>query len=333
MSRSRILLVGVCCLAASCTTPTPTSAPAAPHARAFASRELWIDLVAGDEVSDDDVLSDLATAGVVYVGEYHALPRHHEIQFWLLQELFRRGVPLVLCLEQLESVDQPAIDRYGRKEIDFATLAREIDWAKKWRNYESYRELCEFARQHRVPIRALNAPAELIRAVNRSGGVAQLSPEQRQQLPAEIVLDDPAYERLLNLELAVHAAMDPARLRPVFEAQVARDEAMAANIVAARRAGGASPPRVAFVVLGAAHMRFGLGTAARVRRREPGIVERLVLMSESGQLQLSAAENAGERDVTIAHGDFRRIERPPADYLRVLPLPPPLPAGHPAVGQ
>ena len=39
-------------------------------------------------------------------------------------------------------------------------------------------------------------------------------------------------------------------------------------------------------------MRFGLGTAARVRRREPGIVDRLVLVSESGQLHLSAAEKS-----------------------------------------
>lgn len=320
-----LLLLGACSTA----TPPPAARNAPPFAPAALARELWIDLVRGDEASDDDVLRDLASAGVVYVGEYHALARHHEIQLWLLQELFRRGVPLVLCLEQLEARDQPAVDRYARREIDFAGLVREIDWAKKWRNYESYRGLCEFARQHQIPLRALNAPAELIRAVSRGGGLAKLPPDQRAQLPAEIVLDDPAYERLLNLELAIHAAMDPAKLRPVFEAQVARDETMAAGIVAARRGGDGARPRTAFVVLGAGHMRFGLGTAARVRRREPAIVERLVVMSESGQLQLSAAVKAQQREVTIPHAEFRRIERPAADYLRLLPLPPPLPAGHP----
>jgi uncharacterized iron-regulated protein len=325
----RILLSGLVCFLAACTTAPKK--PSAPHA--LLGRELWIDLVTGDEASDSDVFSDLATAGVVYVGEYHAIPRHHEIQFWLFQELFRRGQPMVLCLEQLEAPDQPAIDRYGRREIDFATLVKEIDWAKKWRNYESYRQLCEFARQHRIPIRALNASVDLIRSVSRGGGVAKLSAEQRAKLPTDIMLDDPAYERLLNLELAVHAGMDPAKLRPVFEAQVARDETMAANIVAGRRADGAAEPRIAFVVLGAAHMRFGLGTAARVRRREPGIVERLVLVSESGQLQLSAAEKAGQREVTISHAEFRAITRPPADYLRVLPLLPALPAGHPPIPQ
>jgi uncharacterized iron-regulated protein len=270
---------------------------------------------------------------VIYVGEYHAIARHHATQLWLLQEMFARRVPLVLCLEQLEAPDQPAIDRYARREIDFATLVREIDWAKKWRNYEAYQGLCEFARLHGIPIRALNARSEVIRAVSRGGGLARLPAEQRAQLPVEVVLDDPVYEQLTNQELSVHAGTDAAKLRPMFEAQVARDEAMAANIIAARHADPAAP-RTALVVLGAGHMRFGQGTASRVRRREPTIVERLILMSESGQLQLSAADKAGMQEVTITHEDFRRMGRPPADYLRILPLAATqLPPGHPPLPQ
>jgi uncharacterized iron-regulated protein len=291
-------------------------------------REVWIDLVQGDESSEAEVYDDLATAGVVYVGEYHSIPRHHGIQLEIFQALFQRGVPLVLCLEQLEAPDQPALDRYGRSEIDFSAFAREIDWSKKWRDYGAYESLCEFARQHRIPIRALNARTEVVRAVNRSGGLANLPPDQRAQLPAEIVLDDPIYERLTTLELAAHMGADGPKLRPMFEAQVARDEMMASQIVAARR-NGAEPPRTAFVVLGAGHMRYGLGTAARVRRRDPGIVERLVLMSESGQLEMSAAEKAASRDVTISHAELRGLERPAADYLRLLPLLGTLPVGHP----
>lgn len=302
---------------------------ASPHARL--PGELWVDLVEGEEAAAGDVIDDLAQAGVIYVGEYHTIPRHHEIQLALLQELFARQLPLVLCLEQLEARDQPALDRYGRREIDFAGLVQAVDWPSKWRNYPAYRALCEFARQHRIPIRALNAPTDLIRAVNRGGGVAKLTPEQRAQLPADLTLDDPDYERLTTLELAAHMGMDAARLRPMFEAQVARDEVMAENIVAARRADPAAP-RVAFVVLGAGHMRYGLGTAARVRRREPAIVERLVLMSESGQLQLSEMEKQAASQARVTHDDLRRLGRPPADYLRLLPRASvTLPPGHPPV--
>jgi uncharacterized iron-regulated protein len=155
------------------------------------------------------VFNDLAKAGAVFVGEAHTIQRHHAVQLRVLQELFARGVPLALCLEQLEARDQPAVDRYNRREIDFEALAAEINWKKKWANYPDYRALCEFARDHRIPIRALNAPAEIIRAVSRGGGLAKLPAEQRAQLPADIGLDDPAYERLTTLELAVHMALDP----------------------------------------------------------------------------------------------------------------------------
>jgi uncharacterized iron-regulated protein len=290
-----------------------STVPPKPAARAPVPAEFWLDLARGEEVSEADVLTDLAGAGAIFVGEAHSIQRHHDVQLRLLQQLFARGVPLVLCLEQLEARDQPAVDRYNRRELDFDALVREIDWPKKWSNYGDYRPLCEFARAHRIPVRGLNAPADLIRTVSRGGGVARLTPEQRAGLPAEIVADDTVYERLM-----------------------ARDETMAANIVVARRIDTAPDRlRTALVIVGAGHMRFGLGTAERVRRRDPGVVERLMIMTESGQLQLTSEQAAQARDVTISHAELRLIGRPPADYIRVLPRTEParLPPGHPPVPQ
>jgi uncharacterized iron-regulated protein len=311
-------------LAGCATAPRPPHPPPTPA-------PLWIDLVRGEEVPDREVLADLAGAGVIFVGEAHTVAGHHTLQRQLLQSLHARGVPLTLGLEQLEARDQPAIDRYLGGELDFDGLAQAIDWPGKWRNYADYRPLCEFARQHRIPIRGLNAPAAVIRAVFRGGGVAALPPDQRAQLPAEILLDDPDYERLMRLELAVHAAADATTLRPMFEAQAARDDAMAAQIVAARTT-GAGPPRTVLAVMGAGHMRYGLGTAARVRRRDPTIVDRLVLVTIPTPVTLSAEEKAASREVSITHGSLRELARPPADYLRVLPRTArPLPPGHPPI--
>ena len=313
----------------------PMAAPGAAATRApgtAVTRDLWINLVRAGEASADDVLAELAAADVVYVGEMHTNARHHALQMELLQQLFLRKVPLVLCLEQLEARDQPAIDRYNRRELDFDALAREIDWAKKWRNFPDYRALCEFARAHGIPVRALNAPAATIRAVSRGGGLAKLAPELRADLPPDIGFDDPAYERLVTRELAIHMALDPEKLRPVYEAQVARDEAMAAQVVAARRV---DPPagrmRTALVVTGAGHMRHGLGVPDRVRRREPGVVDRLVLATEGDPRTVSAEEKAQTREITLTHAELRATGRPPADFLRVLApaAGPVLPPGHP----
>lgn len=88
------------------------------------------------------------------------------MQARLLEALAARGVPLILCLEQLEVRDQPAVDRFNRREIDFDTLAADIGWAKKWKNFADYRPLVEFAQTRGIPVRALNAPSEVIRAVH-----------------------------------------------------------------------------------------------------------------------------------------------------------------------
>jgi len=74
------------------------------------------------------------------------------------------------------------------------------------------------------------------------------------------------------------------------------------------------------VIIGAGHVRHGLGTADRVRRRVPEIVERIVLMTESGQLVLTEADKAAAREISISHAHSREIGRPPGDYLNVLPL-------------
>lgn len=322
--RVSLVLLAIGTLFAGCATqPTPST-----HARL--NTEYWIDLAHGDQASENDVLADLAAANVVYVGEIHALERHHAVQLQLLQELFFRRVPLVLCMEQLEARDQPSVDRYARGELTFEELAATIGWEKKWRNYPAYRGLCEFARQHRIPIRGLNAPADLIRSVSRGGGLAKLPADQRAQLPAEIVLADAPYEALVNREMGVHMAAEPARLRPMFEAQVARDETMAENIVRARHL-DANAPRSAFVLLGGGHIRYGLGTPERVRRREPKIVDRLVLISESGAASLTASEKAVAKEIDVTHEQHRTLGRAPADYLRLLPVAP-LPPGHPPLG-
>lgn len=318
-----VLLALVC---AGCTTMRQ---PGAPPARA-----VWIDLVRGEAVSTKAVLDDLARAGVVFIGETHGVAYHHRVQLEVLQALFARGVPLLLCLEQLEAGDQPAIDRYNRREIDFATLAREIDWPRKWTNYLDYRALCEFARQHGIPIVGLNAPAQIIRDVFRNGGIEKLTQEQRAQLPADLAISSPEYERLIQTQLGAHSSARPENLRAMYEAQVARDEAMAATIVAARAA--TEPRRTALVIAGAGHVRYGFGTVDGVRRRDPGVVDRAILIDADG---MSAANvtHAARNDPSPAHEDLRTFGHPPADYLNLAPVSTAqanaLPPGHPPLAR
>jgi uncharacterized iron-regulated protein len=295
-----------------------TSPPAGERAGAERA-SLWIDVYQGEPVWHEEVLEDLATARAIYLGERHTLQRHHEMQTKILTDLAQKGIPLAVGLEQMEASQQPQLDRYNRGEIDFEQLAALTAWPKRWQNYQQYRPILEAARKWKAPVVALNAASESIRQVVRSGGIDRLAPTARKDLPAKIQVDDPPYEKLLSLQMKVHVAATARTLRPMIEAQIARDEAMAealARFLESEQGRG----RKMLVLCGAGHVAYGLGLPPRVRRRLPDIKDRIVLFSESGEVRLSPEERAQARAIEISHEQLREVCRPIADYLWVKPL-------------
>jgi uncharacterized iron-regulated protein len=280
--------------------------------------DLWINVYQGEQIGYADMLADLAKADVIYLGERHTIVRHHKIQEQILADLGKQAIPLAVGLEQMEADKQPQLDRFNRGEIDFAELAKATDWAKRWANYDQYRGALETAQKLKAPVVALNAKAETIRQVARSGGVEKMPAELRKELPDEMQLQDPAYEKALSLELMVHAAAMPNMLRPMIEAQMARDESMAAAVAAFLKS-DEGKGRKMIVLCGGGHVAHGLGAPARVRRRLPDIKDRIVLLSESGELKLSPAEQAMASNVEVTHEQLRQLTQPIADYLFIKP--------------
>ncbi len=295
-----------------------TSWAAATHAVAQRA-SLWIDVYQGEPAEYDEVLEDLATARAIYLGERHTLERHHQMQAKILTDLARKGLPLAVGLEQMESSQQSHLDRFNRGEIDFEQLAEATHWSKRWQNYQQYRPILEAARRWKAPIVALNAKSETIRQVVHSGGIDRLAPEARKELPAIVQVEDPPYEKLLSLQMKVHVAATSQTLRPMIEAQIARDEAMA-EALATFLGSEQGRRRKVLVLCGAGHVAYGLGLPARVRRRVPGITDRIILFSESGEIRLSPEEKAQARAIEITHEQLRELSRPIADYLWVKPL-------------
>jgi uncharacterized iron-regulated protein len=114
----------------------------------------------------------------------------------------------------------------------------------------------------------------------------------------------------------VHMAASPERLRPMIEAQIARDEAMSAVLVGFLRC-PEGRGRKAVVVCGSGHAAYGLGTPQRVRRRLGDESDRIVILADCGDVRLSPKEKAVSRPVEITHEQLRQLKRPVADYLEV----------------
>lgn len=275
-----------------------------------------MNVLSGEPVAWDEMIEDLSSVNIVYVGERHSVDWHHDVQARLLSALTMQDGHTALAVEMLSAQHQPTLDRYWQGELDFEAFAEATDWASEWKNYDDYRVVFELAREQRLPIVALNAPKDLIRAIAMQGGVAGLNETQRAQLPAELDFEDPAYMQWLTLQMGVHLSATDERMRPMVEAQIARDETMAANLAAFLQSETGLGRRV-MVVTGSGHMNYGLGTVSRVRRHLPEATDRLVVLPEAGLVELSPEMQAISQEITITQDQLRSLSMPIADYIAV----------------
>jgi uncharacterized iron-regulated protein len=284
--------------------------------------EIWIDLYSGEPVPYEDVFEDLLGASVIYLGERHTLDRHHNLQEKIIAGLAGQGVKVAVGLEMHPVDVQPALDKYNSGEITFDEFAQEVGWGEIWDNYEQYRPAIEAAHAVGAPILALNARRELAKQVAGSG-LEGLDPEWAERIPVCVDADQPEYERELMRVMMVmaHATGQSDMMRRMFEAQVIKDEVMA-DAIARFMLSPEGDGHTVVVLCGAGHVSYGYGIPSRVRSRIPGVVDRILVFSESGDVVLSEREKAMARMIEITHEQLRENTVPFADYLHAKALAP-----------
>ncbi len=302
---SAVLLAVLALALPSCSSRARMTAPGVP-----AKASLWVDLRRGEVVRDEELLADLSNVQVIYIGEVHSIARHHLVQQMIVDGLYKSGKSVLLGLEMMDLQTQTMLDHYNRGEISLDRFIELTQWNRRWSNWRDYTALVETVHAHGGTIVALNAPAKLVHKVGRKG-LRGLTPQERAVLPKDMDLKDGTYKQLMLKMLAVHASMNPKHLEPVFQAQVVRDETMAHRLV--ERLKGTDS--VAVVVAGDLHVAYGLGIPARVQRLLPGVKDRIVLVTESGELVLAEAQKKMAREMELSHEDLRFIKRPIGDYL------------------
>lgn len=279
-------------------------------------RPFIIDLLMGEPVPFEVMLEDLTKARIVYVGEFHTIARHHELQTRILKGLAEENGKPALGMEMFEESDQPTLDRWFASDKDFSALMGALG-PHRWTNLPDYAHLLLLARDLKIPVVGLNAPAALVRKVAREG-LQSLSESEKKALPADVADLAPLNDRLLRLRLKVHRAFQEKSLDRVVLAQGLRDATMARAVV-----GFLDSPqgkdRTMMVVAGSGHLNYGFGIPRRVGKMRD-YPHRIILASESGELVLSDAEKRTSVPVEITHEDLSFIRLPIADYLQMIPL-------------
>ena len=259
-----------------------------------ASAEWIVDGRTGERAGFEAMIDDLAKADVVFVGEDHGNPHHHEAQRRIAVALLERNPRLTIGMEMLQTDSQAAADRWVEGAIDLETFLREIDWRRTWGfPIELYRPLLELAREKRVPIVAHNATEATVQRL-REAGIEGLTPEERTALP-EMDLRNEAHQEWVRQAFRAHHDMPEAQFQRFYAIQVLWDETMAESIARVQRETG----RPMIVFAGTGHLIRRLGIPSRLERRNEDLKTRVVLAVpavENTPHEIRSSVEAGDAD-------------------------------------
>jgi hypothetical protein len=142
-------------------------------------------------LSASDVRHEIAKAGTVLVGDYHALPSSQRYLAELLRDSELQQRPIVLGVETIFSRDQHILDEWYRGEIDENELRQrirfELDWGYDW---APFYELLSAARDHGASVYGLDCmPREDLRKIGaRDRHAADKIAELRQRHSDALIL-------------------------------------------------------------------------------------------------------------------------------------------------
>ena len=203
------------------------------------------------------LLAQLSAQQVVLLGETHDRADDHRWQLEVLTALQRQRRNVAIGFEMFPRRLQPVLDRWVAGELSEAAFLEQAEWKKVWGyDAELYLPLFRFAREHRLPMLALNVDRKLVQQVSASGWDAVAESERqgvsRPTPPGE------AYRAILKEVFDSHAELqkDANRFDYFVDAQILWDRAMAEGIAAhlQRR-----PQDLVVGVLGAGHIQNGYG--------------------------------------------------------------------------
>lgn len=212
------------------------------------------------------IVRELEPKPVIYIGEGHTNYEDHRVQLAMVRRLHEQGRDFAIGMEMFQTPYQNALDDYvaGKTgEIDFL---RKTEYFKRWGyDFSLYREVLLYAKEHGIPVVALNVKKEVIESVAK-GGLDALDEADRKALPPDMDMAAPGYRQRLKDIYDLHRAQGNGSqsFENFYQSQVIWDEVMALSVADYM---SRHPQRQMVVLCGQGHIEFGSGIPRRVARR------------------------------------------------------------------
>lgn len=274
-----------------------------------AASAVIVDGTTGARIGPAEVVTTLAGARHIYVGERHADPGFHAVQLATAEALRHVGRHVVVGVEWLPKSKQAALDAWlGSEEGDLDDLQEAVAWKQTWGHaFAAYAPIFAWAHRHQIPIVALNAERGLARQVAIHGQAARQGPRGAELPPLDS--GNPAHKAYFmglmkraaeqhpssgskegSKKAHAHAHHMAGAMDRYYLAQLVWDETMSRGVATLLE-----DPRVTVVVFaGLGHVDFGHGVPQRARDLSD-LPFRIVRVVPAGE---AAAEAAAQRGAT-----------------------------------
>jgi uncharacterized iron-regulated protein len=255
----------------------------------------------GDLITPAEMAKRLAGVRLLLVGESHTDMDFHRAQLRVIEELVRAGRPVFLGLEMYPYTQQSFLDQWVDgllTEEGFLKLSR---WYENWGyNWNYYRDIFLFARDHKIRMFAVNAPRDVVTAV-RKKGFQNLTPEEAAHIPTQIDTASADHRTLFksyfDADDPLHSGITEEQWDSMIAAQATWDATMAHNAVKALREHG-TPETIMVVLAGSGHVAYGVGIARQARTWFPGAIATVIPVNVR---DLEGTEN---KTVQASYADF-----------------------------
>jgi uncharacterized iron-regulated protein len=227
-----------------------------------------ISMMSGRPVSFEAMIRDLTAVPFVNVGETHEALPTHEIQARIIRALWEQDRRLAVGLESVPAARQEPLTEWIAGALTEDEFLRQTGWYTNWGfNFGLYRPIFGFAREHGIPLYALDTPrtVEGQFEMTRDGQVLSGTQEPAASEPDPAEKESRALTAKSLESMVLPAALKGAVLERMFEdlyqARADRQKDMAERAVKARELEG----RRVVVVIGSGHLMFGIGLDRFVR--------------------------------------------------------------------
>jgi len=221
-----------------------------------------------NNLSFDEIITDLDQSRVIYVGENHADYGSHLLQLMVIQALYNLDPGMAIGMEMFPRSAQPVLDQYIDGKIkNEGEFIKKSGYFKVWGfDYRLYRDIIGFAHRYRIPIIGLNLDKEIVSTVYKEGNTDRADSEHASSIALERNLAMPGYrERLLRAHKVHKNSNDQQEnFNGFLQSQVIWDETMAESITMYLQQ---NPDKKMVVLAGTGHVFKDNGIPPRVRRR------------------------------------------------------------------